>query len=157
MRQCDISRRSVLVGAFMMSVSATVTSARGETIIVHRDPSCGCCGAWVEHLKKSGFTTEVTETASLNRVRSKLGVPKSLASCHTAEINEYIVEGHVPAGAIRRLLLERPEGRGLAVPGMPVGSPGMEVEGAEQETYSVIIFGPSGQRIFARYRGALAI
>ena len=80
-------------------------------------------------------------------------MPRNLAACHTAEVDGYVVEGHVPAGAIKRLLAERPPMKGLAVPGMPAGSPGMEVPGAEPETYDVIAFGPTGERTFARYRG----
>jgi hypothetical protein len=83
-------------------------------------------------------------------------VPQSLASCHTAEIGGYVIEGHVPADTIKRLLTEKPKAKGLAVPGMPIGSPGMEVEGVEPDTYEVVLFGPSGQTTFARYRGASA-
>ena len=122
-------------------------------ITVSRDPSCGCCGGWVTHLKQSGFAVDVVETSELNRVKVRLGVPQNLAACHTAEVAGYAIEGHVPAGAIKRLLAERPNAKGVAVPGMPVGSPGMEVEGAAPETYDVILFGPGGQRPFARYRG----
>jgi hypothetical protein len=96
----------------------------------------------------------VTETAQLNRIKARLGVPDALASCHTAEVDGFIIEGHVPAGSVRKLLSLRPNIRGLAVPGMPVGSPGMEVEGTPPDTYDVIAFGPSGQRVFARYQGA---
>ena len=124
------------------------------TIRVHRDPNCGCCGAWVAHLKAEGFPVDLVETAELNRVKARLGVPPSLAACHTAEVAGYVVEGHVPAGAIKRLLAERPDAKGLAVPGMPVGSPGMDAEGTAPETYEVILFGPAGQRPFARYWGS---
>lgn len=160
MKKHYVSRRSLLIGGFVIFASAAVgiESAKAlPSIRVHRDPSCGCCGAWVDHLRASGFTAEVIETAEINRVKSKLGVPQSLASCHTAEVDRYVVEGHVPAAAITRLLTERPVGKGLAVPGMPVGSPGMEVEGAEPEIYSVILFGPSGQRTYSRFRGATEI
>lgn len=122
-------------------------------ITVNRDPSCGCCGAWVTHLQAAGFPTEMVETTELNRIKARLGVPQTLAACHTAEVAGYVVEGHVPAAAIKRLLAEKPQARGLAVPGMPVRSPGMEVEGTEPETYAVVLFGPASQRTFARYRG----
>jgi hypothetical protein len=124
-------------------------------IVVTKDPTCGCCGGWVDHLRASGFSAEVIESSELNRLKVRLGVPQDLASCHTAEIGGYVIEGHVPGNAIRRLLSERPPAKGLAVPGMPVGSPGMEVAGTEPETYDVILFGPSGQRTFARFRGAV--
>ena len=87
-------------------------------------------------------------------MKVRLGVPSKLVACHTGEVAGYVLEGHVPAGAIKRLLAEKPAAKGLAVPGMPAGSPGMEVEGMEPETFEVILFGPSGQRTFARYRGA---
>ena len=152
-----VSRRFVLAaGMFWCAAVGTkvVAAERLPTIKVHRDPSCGCCGAWVAHVRASGFTAEVIETTAIAQVKNRLGVPQSLASCHTAEVGRYVIEGHVPAAAIRRLLIERPQAKGLAVVGMPVGSPGMEVEGSAPETYSVILFGPSGQRTFARYHGA---
>ena len=123
-------------------------------VTVTKDPSCGCCSGWVDHLRQAGFPVAVVETAEINRVKTRLGVPKALAACHTGEVAGYVIEGHVPALAIRRLLAEKPQATGLAVPGMPVGSPGMEVEGMEPDTYEVMLFGPSGQRTFARYRGA---
>jgi hypothetical protein len=152
-----ISRR-----VFLRGVAASLLIARfggpalaqSPRITVHKDPNCGCCGAWVDHLRANGFEVSVTETAHLNRIKARLGVPDALASCHTAEVDGFIIEGHVPAGSVRKLLSLRPNIRGLAVPGMPVGSPGMEVEGTPPDTYDVIAFGPSGQRVFARYQGA---
>jgi hypothetical protein len=122
-------------------------------VLVTKDPNCGCCGGWVDHVKASGFPVEVVTTLQVNRVKTRLGVPDDLASCHTAEVAGYVIEGHVPADAIKRLLAERPQAKGLAVPGMPVGSPGMEVEGVENDTYEVVLFGPAGQTTFARYHG----
>ncbi|MBB5758543.1 hypothetical protein HNR00_003265 [Methylorubrum rhodinum] len=87
-------------------------------------------------------------------MKVRLGVPRDLASCHTAQVDGYAIEGHVPAGAIKRLLAEKPQGIGLVVPGMPAGSPGMEVDGMEPATYDVVLFGPEGRSTFARYRGA---
>ena len=147
------SRRAVLVG-----VAAALALGRGAlaegrpTVAVTKDPSCGCCEKWVSHLREAGFAVTVTE-GPVNPVKARLGVPRDLASCHTAQIGGYVVEGHVPAGAIKRLLAEKPKGTGLAVPGMPVGSPGMEVEGMEPDTYEVTLFGPEGRNTFARYRG----
>jgi hypothetical protein len=123
-------------------------------VTVSKDQSCGCCSGWVDHLKSAGFPVEVRETPEINRIKARLGVPKDLASCHTAEVGGYVVEGHVPADAVKRLLAERPQAKGVAVPGMPVGSPGMEVQGADPETYEVVLFGPSGRSTFARYQGA---
>ena len=122
-------------------------------LVVSKDPSCGCCSGWVDHIRAAGFPVEVRETPEINRVKVRLGVPQDLASCHTAEVGGYVVEGHVPADAIKRLLAEKPQAKGLAVPGMPVGSPGMEVKGVEDDTYEVVLFGPLGQKTFARYEG----
>jgi hypothetical protein len=128
------------------------TAASRPVVTVHKDPDCGCCGAWSGHLEKSGFPVTTFETRRINAVKARLGVPSDLAACHTAEVDGYVIEGHVPARAIERLLAERPAATGLAVPGMPIGSPGME--GGEPEIYEVVLFGPQGRSIFARFRGA---
>lgn len=153
-----IGRRALLVGlaAAPIAVSAVPETA-AETLprmTVTKDPNCGCCGAWVNHIREAGFPVELIESAAVDRLKARLGVPQALASCHTAEVGGYVIEGHVPAAAIKRLLSEKPQATGLAVPGMPVGSPGMEVEGVEDDTYEVVLFGPAGQRSFARYRGS---
>lgn len=159
-----MNRRAFIISTFALplslsSFSGTASAATTQSIgslpraVVHRDPLCGCCGAWVEHLVEAGFPVEVIETSGLNRVRARLGIPGHLASCHTAEIDGYLIEGHVPAGAIKRLLAERPRASGLSVPGMPIGSPGMEVPGMADDTYDVVLFGPNGESAFARYRG----
>lgn len=161
-----MNRRSFLRTAFAVPLTLSGFSLSGlplggisalaaglPRVVVHRDPLCGCCGAWVEHLVAAGFPVDVVETSELNRVRARLGVPGHLASCHTAEIDGYLVEGHVPADAIKRLLAERPDATGLSVPGMPIGSPGMEVPGMADDTYDVVLFGPTGESRFARYRG----
>ncbi|KLK93124.1 metal-binding protein [Microvirga vignae] len=149
-----ISRRALLT-VFIASPLATRTASAEALpkMVVTKDPTCGCCGAWVEHVRSAGFTVEVIESPEMNRVKARLGVPQDLASCHTAEIGGYVIEGHVPADSIKRLLAENPSAKGLAVPGMPAGSPGMEVAGMEPETFEVVLFGPSGQRPFARYKG----
>ena len=123
-------------------------------VVVNKDPSCGCCGAWVDHMRTEGFPVEVIDTPEMNRLKVRLGVPQELAACHTAIVGGYIIEGHVPAGAVMRLLAEMPAGKGLAVPGMPVGSPGMEVSGVAPDTYEVVLFGPVGHKTFGRYQGA---
>lgn len=151
-----ISRRvflGSLAATLLVARSGATALAASPRIEVHKDPNCGCCGAWVDHLRASGFDASVIEAAQLNRVKARLGVPNALASCHTAEIGGFVIEGHVPAGSIRKLLSQRPKIRGLAVPGMPVGSPGMEVEGTPPDIYEVIAFGPTGQSVFARYEG----
>jgi len=124
---------------------------------VSKDPTCGCCSGWVDHVQTAGFQTTVIEISDLSPLKSRLRVPGHLASCHTAKIGGYVIEGHVPAPAIKRLLLERPAAIGLAVPGMPVGSPGMEVSGTPDEPYEVILFGPSGDRIYGRFKGSNAL
>ena len=152
-----LNRRSVLMSLAALAGAPWDAVHGAESlpkVMVTRDPSCGCCGAWVDHVRQAGFPVEVVETSELDRVKVRLGVPQTLSACHTGEVAGYVVEGHVPAGAIKRLLAERPQARGLAVPGMPAGSPGMEVEGMEPETYEVILFGPGQQRSFARFRGA---
>jgi hypothetical protein len=153
----ELTRRSTM--AFFATLPALVSTGRAlaaaspPKIKVTKDPNCGCCGGWVDHLKAAGFAVEVAETGALDQVKAKLGVPNDLAACHTAEIEGYVIEGHVPAVAIRRLLSEKPQAKGLAVPGMPVGSPGMEVAGAQADVYDVVLFGAFGKRVFARFEG----
>ena len=108
-------------------------------------------------MQAAGFPVEVVEVANVAPLKLKLGVPDALASCHTAEIGGYVLEGHVPAEAIKRLLAERPKVIGLAVAGMPVGSPGMEVPGQAPDIYDVVVFSAGRQNVFARYRGAQPI
>jgi hypothetical protein len=124
-------------------------------ITVHRDPSSGCCSGWVQHLQKSGFVTKVLETRDLDAVKTRLGVPDDLAACHTAEVSGYVIEGHVPAEALRRFLAEKPNAAGLAVPGMPIGSPGME--GGTPEKYDVVLFGANGRRTYMSFVGEQSV
>jgi hypothetical protein len=122
-----------------------------KDIHVFKSPTCGCCTDWVDHLKANGFEVEVTETNSLNPIKQDAGLPYSLASCHTAFIGDYVIEGHVPANDIHRLIAESPDARGLTVPGMPVGSPGMEM-GDRKDAYQVLMFNESGQtRVFSEH------
>ena len=151
----NISRRGFLTGAAGVLLTAPARAAETPPmIVVARDPSCSCCGAWIDHLRQAGFSVEVQETADLRRVRARLRVPDALAACHTGEVSGYAIEGHVPAAAIKKLLAEMPAAIGLSVPGMPIGSPGMEVAGREPRSFDVILFGSSGQSVFGRYRGA---
>ncbi|MGO4175430.1 DUF411 domain-containing protein [Bosea sp. TAF32] len=138
-------------GAALMA-GQVIASALPKVVVI-KDPNCGCCGGWVEHMKAAGFPVEVVTSSNVDQVKLRLGVPDELASCHTAEVAGYVIEGHVPADAVNRLLAEMPRARGLAVPGMPMGSPGMEVAGKAPDSYEVVLFGPSGQTTFARYRG----
>lgn len=154
-----IHRRALLsaliASPFAVSSFPALAAPSWPKMVVTKDPNCGCCSAWIDHVRAAGFTVDVVETSEVARLKVRLGVPQALASCHTAEIGGYVIEGHVPAGAIKRLLAEKPDGRGLAVAGMPIGSPGMEVEGAEPDIYDVVLFGPSGQRPYARFKGPL--
>lgn len=124
--------------------AVAVAVAAGPTIdpelplaIVHKTASCGCCGVWADHLKAAGFSVEIRDTDDMHPVKRRLGVPAGKASCHTAEIGGYVVEGHVPASDIKRLLTERPTARGLVLPGMPAGSPGMEMPDGYVQPYTV--------------------
>jgi hypothetical protein len=112
------------------------------TAVVYKDPNCGCCNDWVTHLRDNGFTVVARDVRDLDAVKQRHGIPRRLHSCHTAEIGGYVVEGHVPADLVRRLLRERPAVAGIAVPGMPVGSPGME--GPYSEPYEIVAFTRAG-------------
>ncbi len=150
------TRRSMLaMGAISLLHTAPVFGAEEPVITVHRDPDCGCCGGWVQHLRQAAFRTNVVETKDLDAVKKRLGVPGDLVACHTAEVSGYIIEGHVPAAALKRLLAEKPNAAGLAVPGMPIGSPGMV--GSNPEPYEVVLFGPAGRRSYMRFLGERAL
>lgn len=115
-------------------------------------PNCGCCTAWADHLRAKGFEVKVTETRAMWGVKRMAGIPEKLDSCHTATVGGYVVEGHVPADDIKRLLSERPAVKGIAVPGMPIGSPGMEM-GDRTEPYDVLSFDADGQtEVFQSHR-----
>jgi hypothetical protein len=116
--------------------------AAPASVEVYKSPSCGCCGNWVRHMRTNGFAVEVKDVPDVDAVRLKAGVPPKLASCHTAFVAGYVVEGHVPAADIRALLTERPNALGLAVPGMPAGAPGMD--GTPAGGFDVLLFQPDG-------------
>lgn len=151
-------RRDLLKAAgAMLCVAAGVSGCAGEAsaydMHVSRDAGCGCCHAWSEQMAASGrLRTEFENVADMNALKQRLGVPDDLASCHTALVEGYVIEGHVPADEIARLIETRPQGvRGLAVPGMPLGSPGMEAPDGAQEPYEIIAFKSDGGRyVFAR-------
>ena len=153
-----IARRHALQGLCAVALLAGMRSglAAGPTIAVSKDPSCGCCSGWVEHLRHAGFAVEVRDVPDVNRVKARLGVPSDLAACHTAEVSGYAIEGHVPATVLRRFLKEKPDAKGLAVAGMPVGSPGMEVPDTPPDEYDVVLFGPQ-RRTYARFKGAVEL
>lgn len=158
MRLPTLTRRTVLLGGTAlagMTYAGRVRAAEPVHIAVTKGPGCECCDGWAEHLRANGFTVSVTESTELNTFKAKLGIPADLRTCHTGQLPNFILEGHVPASAIQRLLSTKPANvLGLAVPGMPVGAPGMEVEGAKPEEYSVIAFGKNGRKVWGRYREA---
>lgn len=126
------------------AAAATASAPTAEpTLVVYKTPTCGCCKGWVNAMEKSGFKVEVHDIDDLTATKHAAGVPDELQACHTARIGGYVVEGHVPAADIRRLLAERPDIAGIAAPGMPMGSPGME--GGSAEHYDVVTFGGSGR------------
>jgi hypothetical protein len=134
-----------------LALLATAGNAAAATLVVTKSATCGCCKHWVEHMKKAGFTVEVREVEDVSPTRERLGVPDSLRSCHTSEIGGYVIEGHVPAADVKRLLAAKPKAAGLAVPGMVMGSPGME-HGDHKEPYQVVLFDKSGKtKIFAAH------
>lgn len=114
-----------------------VPAAESSLLVVHKHPSCGCCVHWIEHMREAGFAVEVHDHEDMGPIKQRAGVPYAKGSCHTAEIDGYFIEGHVPAEDVQRLLAERPEARGLTVPGMPAGSPGMEVPDGTVHPYTV--------------------
>jgi hypothetical protein len=158
-----VTRRSWLAAVTRVLAATIVTSttistlaeAAGPTLTkltVYKDPSCGCCTKWVEHLRANGFAPDVHDRTDVSALKDSLGVPTALRSCHTAVIGKYVIEGHVPSVDIRRLLATRPGGIiGLAVPDMPSGSPGMEM-GGRADRYDVMAFGSKGAtRVFATH------
>ena len=146
--------RPVALASAAPTLEPTEAIAREDGVVrVYKSPTCGCCADWVDHLREAGFRVEVSDREDVTRAKVELGVPPSLGSCHTAVVDGYVVEGHVPAEDIRRLLAERPDVVGLAVPGMPAGSPGMELPGGRTDPYDVVAFDPAGATsVFSSHR-----
>jgi hypothetical protein len=149
-----ISRRALL-GRGAAALAALVLPGRlharpaGIPMLVYKDPSCGCCHSWAEIMKQSGFEVSVRDTQDMAAIKKRYQVGARLVSCHTAVVAGYVVEGHVPADLIQRMVREKPKVRGIAVPGMPVGSPGME--GSPKEAYEVLLFDATGKTsVYAR-------
>jgi hypothetical protein len=143
-----VSRRALLaaaltlpLGAGLVSPSPALAEERAP-MTVYKSPWCGCCDAWVDHMRAAGFEIEAKEVEDLAPIKLMAGVPAALQSCHTASLGGYVFEGHVPADVVKRFLAQRPDARGLAVPGMPVGSPGME--GPNPQPYAVLAFDRDG-------------
>jgi len=154
-----ISRRDFVAqaaGLAFASIGASRVLARPAApptpITVYKSRSCECCAKWVDHLRSNGFAPTVHDEEDMDAIKHEMGVPPSLRSCHTALLGRYVVEGHVPAGDLRRLLAERPAVAGLAAPGMPKSGPGMAVPGAATEPYEVLSFARDGKTgVFARH------
>jgi hypothetical protein len=124
--------------------SMAAQAAALPTMTVYKSPTCGCCKNWIEHVKSAGFAVEVHDLDDLGEIKDEAGVPDRARSCHTAIVDGYAIEGHVPAETIKRLIEERPKVAGLAVPGMPVGSPGMEAPGQAADKYDIVAFDRTG-------------
>ncbi len=128
------------------------TASTDPVLEVYKSPTCGCCGAWVDHMKENGYAVVVHEQQNLQSIKEKAGILPGQGSCHTAFIGDYVIEGHVPASDVDRLLAERPDAKGLTVPGMPVGSPGMEM-GDRVDAYDVLLFDEKGTEVFSHHPG----
>ena len=148
-----LTRRSLLA-VLAAGIAMPVGAQAGPTVDVVKSPTCGCCNGWIAHMRQAGFQVRVRDVPDTTPFARRLGVPDDLRSCHTASVGGYAVEGHVPAADIRRLLRERPQAAGIAVPGMPMGSPGME-QGGRVDPYHVIAFTKDGKKtVFAKHGGA---
>ncbi|WP_347268013.1 DUF411 domain-containing protein [Paracoccus sp. (in: a-proteobacteria)] len=154
-----LTRRNLLIATALACLPASLGVARADAparLHVLKDPACGCCGDWVEAMRAAGFEVSVEDMPNdaLARVKAGAGITPALASCHTARVEGYVIEGHVPPADVRRLLAERPAAIGLSVPGMPYGAPGMGPE-SEREAYDVILIGRDGSTgLFASYAAA---
>jgi hypothetical protein len=140
---------AVVAASTVSRVALAELSAAPSVITVYKDPGCECCARWVKHLSANGFVVSVHDVQNMDEIKRTMNVPPSLESCHTAVVDKYVVEGHVPADVIKKFLAEKPSMLGLAVPGMPTGSPGME--GGRAERYNVVAFDRSGtSRVYAK-------
>lgn len=148
------SRRKFLQAAGMVLSIALlphrISHATQARLTVYLGQGCDCCRRWLDHMRANGFRAEAVQHDDLSSLKRRLGVPQQLASCHTAVVDDYVIEGHVPAADVKRLLTERPRGaKGLALPGMVAGSPGMD--GTRSEAYATLLFDAAGSRVFARH------
>jgi hypothetical protein len=142
MRTLIIAAASVLV---LSAVSSGQQKPKPVPMSVYKSPSCGCCALWVDYMRKNGFDAKVQDVENIGALKLKLGVREEFSSCHTTEVGGYIVEGHVPVEVVQRMLKERPKIVGIAVPGMPMGSPGMEVPSGKKDSYNILAFTSDGK------------
>jgi hypothetical protein len=151
-RRTFVAQAAALGGALAGSGSLWALAAAPATLTIYKSRSCGCCAKWVDHVKAAGFQTIVHDDEDMDTVKDNLGVPQGVRSCHTAQVEKYLIEGHVPAADIHRLLKERPKVAGLAVPGMPGSSPGMAVPGEPHEPFETVSFQHDGKTaVYARH------
>ena len=144
---------SAAIAANEPDAGASTATPALPRMLVHKSASCGCCGLWVEHMQGAGFEVEVRNADNVNPIKERVGVPLGKGSCHTAEVDGYFIEGHVPAEDVKRLLAERPDAKGLVVPGMPAGSPGMEMPDGLTQPYTVELVRDDGSTSeFARHQ-----
>jgi hypothetical protein len=142
--------RTLLIGiAGVLIVSSASLGQQPKSkpvpMSVYKSPTCGCCSLWVDYMRKNGFDAKVQDVDNIGALKLKLGVREEFSSCHTTEVGGYIVEGHVPVEVVQRMLKERPKIAGIAVPGMPAGSPGMEVPGGRKDSYNIVAFTSDGK------------
>ena len=151
-----MKRRKVLQTLAVMTLAPTIALAQSkkQVIEVYKSETCGCCTEWVKHLEANGFAVNARNVPNTAAYRERYHVPPALGSCHTATIGGYALEGHVPAEDIQRLLKEKPKAAGLTVPGMPMGSPGMEVPGQKADSYDVLLFQKDGSHTVYRHVAA---
>lgn len=142
----------IALGILFVMLWPLVKSTTGPQVVVYKSPTCGCCRKWVSHLRNDGFNVTQIDTQNMKSIKKNQGISGRLASCHTAIVEGYVVEGHVPVKEIRRMLKEKPMIKGLTVPGMPIGSPGME-QGSRKDPYDVLAIQPNGSTtIYERYQ-----
>jgi hypothetical protein len=132
------------LAAAIVQVPVSRAQTGAPTMTVYKSPTCGCCSKWIEHMRSNGFEVKSTDVEDVTSIKTANGVPPEAGSCHTALVGGYVLEGHVPADSVKRLLREKPKVAGLAVPGMPVGSPGMEVPSGQVDRYNVVSFTKGG-------------
>ena len=143
--------RKTWFGAIAFAALTLGSAAHAASMTVYKSPTCGCCAKWVEHVEKHGFKANVIASDDMAAIKAKHGVPDALMSCHTTLVGGYVIEGHVPAADIKRLLAQKPRARGIAVAGMPMGSPGME-HGNHREPYATMLIGKDGKaKVFAKH------
>jgi hypothetical protein len=145
---------SFLLAVALSGCSPTTAEPSLPGVTVHKSATRGCCQLWADRLRGAGFTVEVRNEDNLNDVKQRVGIPYGMGSCHTAEVAGYFVEGHVPIEDVQRLLRERPDAKGLTVPGMPAGSPGMEVPSGQVQPYDVLLVGRDGSTTVFSHHGS---